>query len=236
MQRQDKFEKLIKLVYRRHKKDQARAGELHPDEESIACFLETRLPPEENERIKEHLISCDSCAEKASLNLKIEGAELKDVPEESLVRLKNLVIAEDKSLLLEISIRLKEKALELINSTGDVLVGRELMPAPVLRSRSIKDFKDEVTILKDFNDIRVEAKIENKAGRAFDLTVMAKQKQTQDIIKDLRVTLLKGDLELESYLTDTGCVTFEHVLLGKYRVEISHLEGKLALISLDIKT
>ena len=43
----------------------------------------------------------------------------------------------------------------------------------------IKDFKDEIIILKDFKDVRVEAKIENKGGRAFSLTVAAKEKKTQ---------------------------------------------------------
>jgi succinate dehydrogenase/fumarate reductase iron-sulfur protein len=100
----------------------------------------------------------------------------------------------------------------------------------------VKDFKDEVTILKDLKDIRVEVKIENKAGKAFCLTIMVKQRQTQKIIKDLRVTLLKDDLELESYLTDSGSVTFEHLLLGSYTIEVVSTEDKLASILLDIKT
>ena len=148
---------------------------------------------------------------------------------------KNLLNREEDIPLLEILLRFKEKAIELINTTGDVLVGQELVPAPVLRSRLIKDFKDEVTILKDFNDIRVQIKIENKWGKVFNLKLAAKQKHTQKIIKDLRVTLLKDDLELESYLTDSGSVIFEHVLLGKYRLEISAIENKLASILLDIK-
>ena len=149
---------------------------------------------------------------------------------------KNLVRPEDKPPILEIILKLKEKALELLNTTGDILVGQELVPAPVLRSRQMKDFKDEVTILKDFKDIRVEVKIENKHGEFFNVTVMVKEKETQKVIKDLRVCLLKDELELESYLNDAGKVTFEHILLGKYTVEISTLENKLASILLDIKT
>ena len=122
-----------------------------------------------------------------------------------------------------------------MNTTGDILVGQEFVPAPVLRSRKAKDFKDEVTILKDFKDIRVEVKIENKVGEAFDLTVLVKEKESQKVIKDLRVTLLRGDLELESYLNDPGKVIFENVLLGKYTIEISTLESKLASVLLEIK-
>jgi hypothetical protein len=230
----EKLEKLIKLVYRKSKAVQAKIGAVHPDEETLVCFLESRLSEKENEVIREHLLSCDSCAEAFSLSLK-KGLEEKDVPAELLARVRNLLIAKEKSFLLEIVLRFKEKLLELINTTGDILVGQELMPAAVLRSRSIKDFKDEVIILKDFQDIRVEVRIENKEAKTFNLTITAKQKQTQKIIKDLRVTLLKDDLELESYLTDYGSVIFEHVLLGKYKVEISTIENKLASILIDIR-
>lgn len=246
---QSVLERLIKIVYRKWKSAQPKITEPHPDEETLVCFIEARLPVEESKRVRAHLVSCDSCADALAIQARLAASlratatataglkltEEKEVPEELIERVKNLVIHKDKLSILEIMLRLKEKTLEIMNTTGDVLVGQELMPAPVLRSRRIKDFKDEVTILKDFKDIRVEVKIENKHGQAFNLTVMAKEKETQNLIKDLRVTLLKDDLELESYLTDYGKVTFEHVLLGKYTVEVSSFENKLASILLDIK-
>lgn len=130
----------------------------------------------------------------------------------------------------------KQKAIEVINTTGAVLFGQELVPAALLRARKIKEFRDEVIILKEFKDITVELRVENKSGRAFDLRISVKQKQTQKALKELRVTLLKEDLELESYLTDSGSVSFEHVLLGRYKLEINSLEGKVAAVMLDIKT
>jgi len=232
---QSKLEKLIKEVYKKWKAVQEAAEGSHPDEETLACFLEARLSEEEMGRIKEHLISCDNCAEAFAFNLGEEARGIKEVPEEVLAAVKGLLISKDQTSMLEIILRLKEKALEILNTSGDVLLGQELVPASVLRSRSIKDFKDEVTILKDFKDIRVEVRVENKGGKAFNVTIMVKQKQTQKIMKDLRATLFQDDLELESYLTDSGSVTFEHVLLGKYRLEIVNLENKLASILLDVK-
>ncbi len=232
---QDKSEQLIKRVYKMWKSELPKAQGGHPDEEDLVCFLEGRLPGEDNELLKQHLLSCDKCMEGFILNFRLKPAEIKNVPEELIARVKELLEPGKKISLLEVALRLKEKAWEIINTTGDVLVGQELVPATILRSRSIKDFKDEVTILKDFDDIRVEAKIENKGGSAFNLIIVIRQKQTQKTIKDLRVTLLKDDLELESRLTDSGAVTFEHVLLGKYSIEISTVENTLALIILDIK-
>lgn len=232
----DKLEKLIKLVYKNWKMQQPKIEEPHPDEEALVCFFEGKLSSGENEQIKAHLIKCNNCAERFILQANLKISENKPVPEELLERIKNLLVKQGETPVLEIFLKLKEKALEIISTTGDILVGQELVPAPVFRSRKIKDFKDEVTILKDFKDFRVEIKIENKSGKVFDLTVMAKEKETQKIIKDLRITLLKDDLELESYLNETGSVTFENVLLGKYTVTISNSESKLASILLDIKT
>jgi len=231
----ERMERLTRLVYRRWKLDLRKSAQEHPDEETLACFLEGKLSEQDAERLKGHLLSCDTCAEQLAFNLKLKEAEAKDVPQELLERAKNLITQEEGASLLEIALILKEKAVEIINTTGDVLFGQELVPAPVLRTRQIKDFKDEVTILKDFKDIRVEAKIENKGQQAFNLTIAVREKGTQKLIKDLRVSLLRDDTELESYLSDSGKVIFEHVLLGKYTVEISSIEEKLASILLDIK-
>ncbi len=230
-----KLEQLIKAVYKEWKPDYQKAAPTHPDEEALACFLEGRLSEEENERIKAHLIGCDSCAEVFALQLKVKPESLKGVPKELIEHAKNLVASQGSSSIIEIALMLKEKALEVLSTTADVLVGQEFVPAVVLRSRQIKEFKDEVTILKDFKDIRVEVKIENKRGEALDLFIFVKDKQTQSPIKDLRVTLLKDDLELESYLSTSDKVIFEHVLAGKYIVEISNIENKIASVLLDIR-
>ena len=231
---QYKIDRVIKALYESlrsvNKKEMA-----HPDEESLVCFLENKLPSGEAESIKEHLIICDSCAEVAAMHIKLKPDEAKDIPEVLLRRAKDLVSQDAKQEILEIFLKLKEKALELLGTTGDILVGQEFMPAPVLRSRNITDFKEEITILKDFKDIRAEAKIENRKGKLFSLTIIVREKATQKVMKDLRITLIKNDIELESYLTDSGRATFEDVVLGRYTVEISSIDNKLASILLDIK-
>jgi hypothetical protein len=231
----ERVDKLIKVVYQKWKSGQLKPQKLHPDEEALACFLEGRLSDKENEQIKAHIISCDDCSRALAVQLRMGEIETKDVPEELLKSIKDLAAISIAIPILEIILRIKEKVMEILSTTGDVLVGQELVPAPVLRSRQIKDFKDEVTILKDFQDIRVEAKIENKQGKAFSLSITVKEKASQKMMKDLRVTLIKDDVELESYLTDSGKVTFEYVLLGKYTVEVANIENKIASILLDIK-
>ncbi|MCU0652380.1 MAG: zf-HC2 domain-containing protein [Candidatus Omnitrophica bacterium] len=230
------IEKLIKFVFKKWLTRQPKLDGAHPDEELLACFSEGMLSEEENQQVKQHLISCDDCLQKIILQAKVSPDGAIGAPEGLITEMKNLARDGSSILSLEIIFKLKDDLLELINTTGDILVGQELMPALVLRSRKIKDFKDEVIIFKDFNDVRVEIKLVNRQSKAFDLTVFAKEKQTQKIIKDLRITLLKDDLEIESYHTDSGRVIFENVLLGKYMIEIIGIDSKLAAIILDIKT
>lgn len=226
---------LIRAVYKAWQAGQPKAKDSHPDEEALACFSDGRLSEGEAQAVKAHLITCPDCSEALALSLEAESAPDKEMPPELIAQLKNLLPAEDKLSLLEIVLQFKDKAIEVINTTGAVLFGQELVPAVLLRSRKIEKFKEEVIILKDFQEITVEVRIENKSGSAFDLRISVKNKQTQKALTDLRVTLLKEDLEIESYLSDSGSVSFEHILLGKYKVAIESLEGKMAAVMLDIR-
>lgn len=232
-----KMDNLIKMAYRKWKGASVKILQDHPQEETIVAFLNGRLSQIDAKRLEDHLIGCQSCVEAVEVQIKLSrGTDLVNfVPEELKSWAKNLVMAQNNAVL-EIILKLKGKVWEVLSTNGDILLGQELVPALVLRSRKKENFKDEVTILKDFKDIRVEIKIENRADGIFDLIVMARDKHTQRAIKDLRFSLIRNELELESYFADSGKITFEHVLLGRYTVEISNLNDKLASILLDIKT
>lgn len=230
------MDKLIKAVYRRWKAGQPVVSE-HPPEEDLACFSEGRLPSREAEAIKSHLVICDTCSRKFALNAKLRLLPERqlEVPAELRENIRDLLAKNLGNPALEIFLRFKEKILELVATTGDVLVGQELVPAPLLRARKIRDFKDEINIFKDFENIRVEIKIEKKNGQNFNLVVLAREKQTQRVLKDVRITLIRDSVELQSCLSDTSGVTFENIVLGKYRIEISDIDKRLASVILDIR-
>lgn len=229
------FEKIVKKIYRERKDELRYTGKDHPDEESLACLLEDKLSRLEKNIIQKHLLSCDSCAEYLSTQLKIQPHLSMEVPAPLLEKIKLLVNQQAKENFFEILLKLKDKALEIIQTTGDVLVGQELVPAPVLRSRKITEFKEEVNILKDLAQIRVLAKIENKNTTSFNLTITVKDKQTQKLKKNLRVTLLKEGIELESYIAESGSSVFENIPPGNYSVEVNQEGQKVALINLEVK-
>jgi len=229
------FERLVKVIYREWRRD-SRCGEPHhPDEETLAGFADNILSAEEKKVVQEHLFVCDRCAELLSTQLRIQPHLSLDVPAPLLVKVKALVEEAARENILEILIKLKEKALEIIQTSGDILLGQELVPAPVLRSRKINEFKEEVSILKDLQQIRVMAKIQNKSTKCFNLTITVTDKQILKADKNLRVTLIKGGLELESYINESGSSFFENIQPGDYQVEISRQAEKLAVIDLKVK-
>ena len=229
------FEKISRIIYREQKGKIPLLGRDHPSEEEMACFLDDKLPGEDKNIICKHLLNCEVCVEYLSVQLKIQPQLSLDVPELLLEKVKKLVGQKDGENLLEIFLKLKEKALEIIQTTGDVLLGQELIPAPVLRSRKINEFKEELSILKDLQRIRVLAKIQNNSTKSFNLTITVKDKQTQKVENNLRITLIKDDLELESYINDSGSSFFENILPGDYIVEVSRQGQREAVIDLKVK-
>ncbi len=229
------LEKITKIIYRQWKAARSFTGKNHPNEENLACFLEDKLSAKDKDMVQEHLISCDMCAEYISTQLKVQAHLSLDVPAPLLEKIKKLVVEDSKENLFEIFLKLKNKVLEIIQTSGDVLVGQELVPAPVLRSRQINEFKEEVSILKDLREIRVLAKIQNKNTKSFNLTVTVKDKVSQKIHKNLRITLIRDGVELESYMADSGSSSFENILPGDYTVEVSRLGQKIVVIDLKVK-
>jgi len=228
------FESLIKAVYGKWKK-RTQPKDNHLDEEDLACLLDGCLSEAELEPFLHHLSVCSDCSEYLSLALKGQEVQVKELPDALLSKAKEIISLKDRPSILEVILRLKESIFEIIKVNGDILFGQELVPAAVLRSRNIKGLKDEVIILKDFKDITIELKVENKESRYFNVNIQVKHKHRAGSVKDLRVTLIKGGLELESYLSESGSVSFEHVALGKYNIEVSSLGEGLASIVLDMR-
>ena len=228
------FEKITKLIYSEWKGMRLKIQE-HPDEEDLVCFLEGKLPQSAKLSMEKHLVNCAACAEYAGVHLLMHTGLVVNLPDKLSEKIRKLVIGEDDTGFFEILLKLKEKAIEIIQTSGDVLVGQELIPAPILRSRQIIDFKEEITILKDLRKIRVEIKLKNNNAKTFNLEVSIKDKENQKLLKDLRIALLRDGLELESYASDGTTVIFKDIYPGIYTVEVTTIEGKAAIVAITVK-
>ena len=77
-------------------------------------------------------------------------------------------------------------------------------------------------------------KVESKGGKIFNLAINIKDKQGTSINKALRITLIKDEIELESYVSDTGSGVFENIPPGNYTVELTQENQLLAVIDLKV--
>jgi hypothetical protein len=231
----DALEQLISKVYKNWKAGRLKKFTGHPDDEAMASLLEGRLSGKEGAGVKSHVILCDACGYLLALRAQIADTGKREVPEELITALKGNIARMLQPTALEIALQLKEKALALLHTTGDVLRGNGLAVSPLLRSRQARDFKDEITIFKDFSRFLVEIKIEHKRGEDFTVIVTAKDKKSSQVIKDVRATLIKDDVELASFVSGAGRIVFEHVTLGSYTIEVSDIDGESARILLQMR-
>ncbi|HOW43291.1 MAG TPA: zf-HC2 domain-containing protein [Candidatus Omnitrophota bacterium] len=233
----DKLEEVIRMAHKHWLNGHKHEDESHPDEEMFVGFLAGELSTQDQASFKEHIGACSRCSEhlSAAIALSAVAPELEEVPAEVLERARKQIYQHLGASVLEIAVLLKDAALELLYTTGDLLFGQELIPGATLRSRNVGDFKEEVVLFKDFKDIRLEVKVEHKAGQICTLSVLIREKNTQKPINDCRVTLIKDELEMESKLADTAKAVFENIPPGMYSVEITSPKQQLASIIADIR-
>jgi len=232
---QEKIEQVIAKIYHSWRERLIRPQEDCPDDETLACFLEGRLPEKESRQLKMHLIGCDRCLELIAL-ISQEAAEV-PLPQELVERAKELVMRQEKaqSGFIEIILGLKEKTIDLIKASGDILFGQEVTRLEVLRGRKVKDFGQEVKIIKDLGEIRVEAGLENRANYTARVTVKLGDIKTAKPVEGLRITLIRAGQDIESYIAETGKAVFDNVSVGSYAIEISTPESIIGKIMLEIK-
>ena len=228
------MENIVKEVYRAWKQLHP-ASTPHPGEEVFAAFLEGRLSAEASAKIKEHIVSCEACSLCLAAEFSSRLAASEELPLGLAEKARSQLSRHLGQYSLVVSLRARDDCLQLLNSTGDVLVGQEFVPAAVFRSRQIQDFREGLTVLKDFKDLRAELRIVKKEDGYFAVSMSIRRKDTQEPSDGLRVTLFSDDRELESYVPVQGKVVFERVALGKHTIEISSIKERIATVSLDIK-
>ena len=229
----DKIEEIISMVYKTWRGQLRSSYGACPEEETFALFLEGLLPEGESQELKKHFLGCDRCLEVIALS-KEKVAEI-TIPQELIESAKKIVIKQKRFPALDIILGFKEKIIDIIETSGDVLFGQELAPLPVLRSRNIKDFGQEVLIIKNLDKIKTEIEVENKGGFNARVIIKISDINTSKPIEDLRITLIRDKQEIESYIVSSGKAVFDNVAPDKYSIEISSTKEIVGKILLEIK-
>ncbi len=223
------------MIYGLYRKKHNNTNLPCPDEEILVCFSEGRLSKRESKYVQEHLAACRRCAEIVSLLCqKIE--EQRQVPEFLIEKAKSLVKDKPFSNIFEIILALKEKALQILSTSGDVIVDNEIIPLPVLlRSRQISEFTEEINLIKELENIKIAINIQKRDKDKIRIKLELADKVSRQPLSGLRLALLKEGQEIESYEVTSGKAVFDKLSFGRYEIQILRREEKLGAISVEIK-
>ncbi len=228
----EKGEEIIAMAYKNWKKNIAKIQKTAcPDEETLSAFKDGLLKGKGKDKILWHLLQCESCAENVVLDAAIQQTE-KEVPAHLVQAAKDLVFARDRGDFAEIILGVREKFLQIIRTTMDKYV----IPEPALmRSHSVQKRGDEVSLIKYFQNKKVALRITktDQDKVRVDVTVTEKKKEKPSL--NIRVSLLKDNQEIESYITKQGKAAFSHLSCGRYYLEISAPHRKIGRIFLELK-
>lgn len=209
-----------------------------PDTEMIACYIDGILSVAETQAINQHTAACKNCKEIFDVQQSVVELQKKEglltVPDYITERAKNFVSAQFGVNVLELIVKFTDKAIEVIRTTGDVLFGGELQPALAVRGQP-RESATTQTIVKVFDNIRVEVEVGRQKHELNRLILRVKDNQTETPLDDLRATLIEKDIELESYITQSGKAIFENIKPGKYFIRISKINIPIGLINLEFQ-
>lgn len=224
---------ILRMIYRLYRKKHIKEDLPCPDEETLVCFSEGTLTKSESEKIQQHLISCHRCAEVVSLFCR-SSQEAGRVPEFLIKQVKRLIKQDVAGGIFKVVIALKEKALEILETTGDVIMGNEIIPMPVLRGRKIDDFPDELRLIKVFRDIEITIFFQRKDNKRVRINLNLIDKSSLLPLDNLRVTLSKDGCEFASHAVVAGNVVFENVSCGRWVIRIARKDENLGDVNLEI--
>jgi len=236
------IENLLKAAYKKIKASSLTKSQdncLSDDE--LTCFFDKKLDEKQRKFFNKHLVSCSECAEKVKDHLLISQAldskPLLDVPGYLVENAKALVSEGVKQSVLDIILDFTDKAIRLIETTGEILMGSQLIPVPVLRSSGRdQELSNQIKIVKAFKEIVVEIEVEKERHDLADVAIRIAEKDKTKKAVGFRVSLFKGDREFRSLLLEQGKAKFEEVKVGKYKIVITKEGSIFGVVNLTMNS
>lgn len=193
-----------------------------PDEERLVDYLEGRLSEKDRFSVEKHLSDCDECLE-------------------AVVITKNLMKDADRVELTEVPSHVTESAVDMVTgrpmkSQRTVIgrLGRSIKKSfswvseafqmgpwgtmePVLvRGSKTSTTQDLVQLSVRLKGIKAQIEIERTGDEKAHIRVRPHDPDKHQ--KALRVTLIKGEREIASYILEADYVLFEDIPSGEYTI------------------
>ena len=206
-------------------------------DEMIASYAEGLLAGNDLISVEEHLKHCVLCSEIALSQkecvLVRRKWEFTYAPASLFERLKEELETGPSVPLLEIVVSFKEKVLEAIRTTGEFLPLSSIQPAYAMRGQA--DAGNTVTIRETLGETTVTVEISKQNDIHFCAIIKTINAQTNLPREDLRVNLLKGLTEVESYKTINGMVVFDALKPDDYCLQIFYVDQVIGCIKMSLK-
>lgn len=236
------IEEIIKQAYKKLKERKiAPVGNCLSDEE-MSCFIDNVLDKQEKGKFLAHIISCNKCAQNLkdhySIIKAVKNKGVLETPEQLVREIEDLVYGETRQNVLDIVLEFKEKAIQIIKTTGEIIqesLGPQPAPAYAFRAPQKETEGKEIRVSKEFNNLVVDVEIERQKPELANIIVRLTDKTSKKRATGFRVSLIKGDRELESSLIEEGKVKFEEIKLNDYKIYLMKDNKQIGVINISIK-
>jgi anti-sigma factor RsiW len=208
------------------REETARAGSGCLGADLFAAYLEGSLPEAERESVEGHLAGCAECRDEVAVSLdrlSVVAQSLRSTPAHLLARAMELEKAprvkspqtEEETDLLEIVVRSVQGLLELVWTSGQLVLAPPALP--IRRARNRAETRT-LEVEKKMGRFSVAVEMEQVDDSLCQLIVRVKKgvKPTDGI----RVSLISGIREQASFVTRRGEVLFDRVPFGAYHLTI----------------
>ena len=189
-----------------------------PTDEMLADYVEGRLSNEERSQMEEHLSVCKNCLEELVVaNSLVRGGvpvHTDQAPAEVTNRAVHLVQRSNPALFGSLSQRLGRFIEAFCSKVSHYWGWKEWRLEPI-RGSKIRVAQDVIFLRKTFRDLEAEIEVEKTAENRASIHVRLLQHGSGKIT---RVTLMKGEREVSSYLANGASVLFEDIPFGHYNL------------------
>ncbi len=200
-----------------------------PDLSELASLIDCSLPPESEDKVREHLSNCSTCQELVRLSLELGEEVPGSVPERALAKAVSVFCPTTG-----------QRALQFLKS---IFKGRTASPESLALSPAFV-FRGAIPAraalglsgyFQEFGPYRAEIETEQVGEGNWQVRVWVEEKGRKKFARGIRVSINNKDRELESLILDKGGAVFELVPTGAYQVEFWKQGKRLAGIIIRLK-
>ena len=229
------IEKIIKAEIKKIKANQKPSGKCLSYGD-IAAMLDNVVTKKERSRILNHVCTCKKCADELFSNYELHASTAKlnvKVPEAWVERAKNLIQPRSKSNIFKLAFKVKQKAIEIVNTTGEIITkGLEPVPAVAFRGKGKKQAQKSIKVTKTIGKLNIEVTICYVGQNLCNISLNIK---SQSSIAEAKAILIKDNEEIESLPIHSGKCCFEEITLSNYTIAIKGYKKQPIMIKVNGK-